>query len=85
MKHLKRRALPALLALTLLLGTGAALASGGSRFTSIGLGTAYPEEFYYTYSWYGNPDDPELDEVRRVDYRELAGAVEMTGYVFIPV
>ena len=58
---------------------------GGSRFTSIGLGTAYPEEFYYTYSWYGNPDDPELDEVRRVDYRELAGAVEMTGYVFIPV
>lgn len=31
MKHLKRAALPALLALTLLLGTGAALASGGSK------------------------------------------------------
>ena len=31
MKHLKRRALPALLALTLLLGTGAVLASGGSK------------------------------------------------------
>lgn len=31
MKHLKRRALPALLALTLLLGTGAAMASGGSK------------------------------------------------------
>ena len=31
MKHLKRRALPALLALTLLLGTGAAVASGGSK------------------------------------------------------
>ena len=31
MKHLKRRAIPALLALTLLLGTGAAVASGGSK------------------------------------------------------
>lgn len=31
MKHLKRRAIPALLALTLLLGTGAAMASGGSK------------------------------------------------------
>ena len=31
MKHLKRRALPALLALTLLLSTGAVLASGGDK------------------------------------------------------
>ena len=31
MKNLKRRALPALLALTLLLGTGVAVASGGSK------------------------------------------------------
>lgn len=31
MKHLKRRALPALLALTLLLGTGVAVASGGDK------------------------------------------------------
>ena len=31
MKHIKRRVLPALLALTLLLSTGAALASGGSK------------------------------------------------------
>ena len=31
MKNFKRRALPALLALTLLLGTGAAMASGGTR------------------------------------------------------
>lgn len=31
MKHLKRRALPALLALTLMLGTGVAVASGGGK------------------------------------------------------
>ena len=31
MKHLKRRALPALLAATLLLGTGAAVATGGDK------------------------------------------------------
>ena len=31
MKHLKRRAIPMLLALTLLLGTGVAVASGGSK------------------------------------------------------
>ena len=31
MKHLKRRALPALLAATLLLGTGAAVAAGGDK------------------------------------------------------